>query len=185
MNRIKMALSLTILICMCACSSKPNVETARAVSGQISNALSSQDLGKLKASMTDDVLLIRDAGPDLSGRDAVAAKYAAAFKNNGYDVVFSSISLEAAGEVVIDHGKITASLKTASGKGPELASGQYFHVLRLQRDGNWGLWRGTWKYAPPVAEASCCTGVQIGDSCVAEPASGGCPADHPIRVLKP
>jgi hypothetical protein len=39
--------------------------------------------------------------------------------------------------------------------------------------------------AKPVAEASCCTGVQIGDKCVPEPASGGCPADHPIRVIKP
>ena len=37
----------------------------------------------------------------------------------------------------------------------------------------------------PVAEAQCCTGVDIGAKCVAEPASGGCPADHPIRVIKP
>lgn len=37
----------------------------------------------------------------------------------------------------------------------------------------------------PAAEASCCTGVQSTDKCVAEPQSGGCPADHPIRVLKP
>jgi hypothetical protein len=37
----------------------------------------------------------------------------------------------------------------------------------------------------PIAEAQCCTGVDIGASCVAEPKSGGCPADHPIRVIKP
>jgi hypothetical protein len=37
----------------------------------------------------------------------------------------------------------------------------------------------------PVAEAQCCTGVDIGAKCVPEPQSGGCPADHPIRVIKP
>ena len=37
----------------------------------------------------------------------------------------------------------------------------------------------------PVAEAQCCTGVDIGAKCVDEPKSGGCPADHPIRVIKP
>jgi hypothetical protein len=37
----------------------------------------------------------------------------------------------------------------------------------------------------PVAEAQCCTGVDIGAKCVDEPKSGGCPADKPIRVIKP
>lgn len=36
-----------------------------------------------------------------------------------------------------------------------------------------------------AAGARCCTGVDIGTSCVAEPKSGGCPADHPIRVIEP
>ena len=179
----KLALPLVLLVCVCGCTNKPNIEAARSASAQVRDAVASKDTVKLKSSLTDDVIVVRDNGPALVGPDAIAS-YATAIKLKNNDIVLSSEVVEPAGDVVVDRGQFAA--KSASAGGPAVATGNYVHLLRLQSDGSWKVWRGVWTFGPVTADtAKCCDGVGIGAKCVDQPTSGGCPADTPILVLQP
>lgn len=190
--RMRLGLCIALLFWACACTSKPNVDAARSVSGQIGKALDAGDTERLKANLTDDTLLERGSAPALIGRDAVVANFAAAFKQISYDVSLSSEAIEPAGKFVIDRGRLEGTLKSADGKTSAPVFGKYFHVLKWQPAGGWKVWRAVWTFGKPAAATSCgATGARSccckdigGNDCIARP-NEGCPSTYPTPILLP
>ncbi len=190
--RTLLAISLPVLACLCACSSRPSIEAARSVSGQIGNALNSSDTDRLGANLMDDAVLVRGNAPTLVGRDAIVASYAAAFKQIGYNVSLLSEAIERADEFVIDRGRLGGTVKSADTKTSEPVLGKYFHILKLETDGAWKVWRAVWTFDNPTAATSCdqtgarsCCCKDIGgNDCIARP-NDGCTSTYPVPILLP
>jgi ketosteroid isomerase-like protein len=172
----------------------PNLETARPITEQINKALNSGDSEQLKSTLASDAVLLRGVTRQLSGRDTIAERYAAAFKQVKYDVSLASDALEPAGDFAIDRGKFSGTLKTVDGKTSAQVKGRYFHVLHLEPGGNWKLWRGVWTFASALesdttscdatgARSCCCKDIG-GNDCVARP-NEGCSSTYPVPILLP
>jgi ketosteroid isomerase-like protein len=186
--RIGLAVCLSFLACVCSCANKPDVESARAVSDQVGNALNSKDTEKLKANLTDDAVLLRNNEPPLVGRDAIVSRYAAGFREIDYDISLISEETQPAGELVIDRGRIEGKVKSKDGRTSMPVSGKYFHVLK----GSPGrLWNVVWEFGQPLAKTSCdstgsrsCCCKDIGgDDCIKN--ETGCSGTFPIPILLP
>lgn len=194
---IRVLTSLVVVGVLCACNNRannnsPGIEGARALPGQFAAALNSASIDQLQRTLTDDAVLVRGNASPLTGRKAITDHYKEAFEQVRYEISFSSEALEPAGDLAVDRGKFAGTLKTVDGKTSVVVSGQYFHILKIDQEGGWSIWRGMWTFAQPIAATSCqdtgarsccCTDIG-GNDCIARP-NEGCPSTHPIPILLP
>jgi ketosteroid isomerase-like protein len=189
--RVAPFLLAAFLACVCACTNKPDVQAARSISGEIEKALNSKDAEKLKANLADDAVLLLANQTVLAGADAIASRYAGAFKQINYNLSLSSTGIEPAGDLVLDRGSFAGDIKSADGRTTAPVSGKYMHVLKLQA-GRWQIWRAAWEFDKPTEQTSCektgtrsCCCKDIGgNDCIARP-DNGCTSEFPTSILLP
>jgi uncharacterized protein (TIGR02246 family) len=189
--RIAPVLTSVLLAFACACTSKPDIEAARSVSGDIEKALSSKDIERFKANFTDDAVLLLPNQAAMAGADAIASRYAAAFKQINYNLSLTSSAIESAGDVAVDRGSFGGNIKSGDGGATAQVSGKYLNVLKWQA-GRWRILRAAWEFEQPAdpvscsatGSRSCCCKDIGGNDCVKSPEKG-CDSDYPISILLP